>query len=135
MGVPASDPDAQAYFSAFTQALDKMGWTAGSTVQMDVRWGSFEVHRIRMLAKELIALRPDVILSFGTADTAVLQQETQTIPIVFVVVSDPVGSGFVASLPRPGGNITGFINLEAQLGNRGNSRGSEGLKRVGRGNG
>jgi len=68
-----------------------------------------------MLAKELVALRPDVILSHGTAVTAVLQKETQTIPIVFVIVSDPVGSGFVASLPSPGGNITGFINLEAQM--------------------
>jgi putative tryptophan/tyrosine transport system substrate-binding protein len=118
MGVPASDPEAQAFFSAFTQALDKMGWTAGSTVQMDVRWGSFEVDRIRMLAKELVALRPDVILSYGTAVTAVLQKETQTIPIVFVIVSDPVGSGFVASLPKPGGNITGFINLVGQLGGK-----------------
>src|SRR5271169_1664125 len=79
MGLPASDPEAQAFFSAFTQALDKMGWTAGSTMQMDVRWGSFEVDRIRMLAKELVALRPDVILSYGTAVTAVLQKETQTI--------------------------------------------------------
>ncbi len=118
MGVPASDPEAQAFFSAFTQALDKMGWTAGSTVQMDVRWASGEVDRIRMRAKELVALRPDVILSYGTAVTAVLQKETQTVPIVFVIVSDPVGSGFVASLPRPGGNITGFINLEGQLGGK-----------------
>jgi putative ABC transport system substrate-binding protein len=122
MAQPATDPEATAFFSRFTQALREVGWTAGSTVQMDVRWTtpsmSGEVDQIRMLAKELVALRPDVILSHGTADTAALQKETQTIPIVFVIVSDPVGSGFVASLPGPGGNITGFINLEAQLGGK-----------------
>jgi putative ABC transport system substrate-binding protein len=68
-----------------------------------------------MVAKELVAMQPDVILSDGIAITAALQKETQTIPIVFVIVSDPVSSGFVASLPNPGGNITGFINLEAQM--------------------
>jgi putative tryptophan/tyrosine transport system substrate-binding protein len=118
MAQPAADPVAEAYLSRFTQAPHEMGWTAGSTAQTDVRWTSGEVDRIRMLAKELVALRPDVILSHGTAVTAVLQKETQTIPIVFVIVSDPVGSGFVASLPSPGGNITGFINLEAQLGGK-----------------
>jgi putative ABC transport system substrate-binding protein len=118
MGQPATDPAAQNFFSIFTDALHKVGWTAGSTAQIEVRWTSGEVERIRMLAKELVALRPDVILSHGTAVTAALQKETQTIPIVFVIVSDPVGSGFVASLPSPGGNITGFINLEAQLGGK-----------------
>jgi putative ABC transport system substrate-binding protein len=118
MAQPAADPVAETYLSRFTQALHEVGWTAGSTVQTDVRWASAESDRIRMLAKELIALGPDVILSHGTAVTAVLQKETQTIPIVFVIVSDPVGSGFVASLPSPGGNITGFINLEAQLGGK-----------------
>jgi putative ABC transport system substrate-binding protein len=118
MGQPAADPAAEAFFSVFTQAIHKVGWTAGSTVQMDVRWTAAEVDRIRMLAKELVALQPDVILSHGTAVTAALQKETQTIPIVFVIVSDPVGSGFVASLPSPGGNITGFINLEAQVGGK-----------------
>ena len=118
MAQPPADPEAEAFFSAFTQALHKVGWTAGSTVQMDVRWATAEVDRIRMLAKELVAFRPDVILSHGTAVTAAFQKETQTIPIVFVIVSDPVGSGFGASLPNPGGNITGFINLEAQLGRK-----------------
>jgi putative ABC transport system substrate-binding protein len=118
MAQPAADPEAAAFFSTFTQALHEVGYTAGSTVRMDVRWTSGEVDRIRMLAKELVALRPDVILSHGTACTAALQKETQTIPIVFVIVSDPVGSRFVASLPSPGGNITGFINLEAKLGGK-----------------
>jgi putative tryptophan/tyrosine transport system substrate-binding protein len=118
MGQPAADPAAEAFFAVFTQAIHKVGWTPGSTVQMDVRWTSGEVDQIRMLAKELVALQPDVILSHGTAVTAALQKETQIIPIVFVIVSDPVGSGFVASLSSPGGNITGFINLEAQLGGK-----------------
>ncbi|HEV2549787.1 MAG TPA: ABC transporter substrate-binding protein [Stellaceae bacterium] len=120
IGQPEADPEAATFFSEFTQALHKVGWTAGATVQMDVRWATAEADwmQIRMLAKELVALRPDVILSHGTAVTAAFQKETQTIPIVFVIVSDPVGSGFVASLPRPGGNITGFINLEAQLGGK-----------------
>ena len=118
MAQPASDPEAEAFFSVFTQALHKLGWTADSALQMDVRWTSGEVDRIQMFAKELVALRPDLILSHGTAVTAALQRETKTIPIVFVIVSDPVGSGFVASLPSPGGNITGFINLEGQLGGK-----------------
>jgi putative ABC transport system substrate-binding protein len=118
MAQPAADPVAETYLSRFTQALHELGWTAGSTIQTDVRWASAESDRIRMLAKELVALGPDVILSHGTAVTAVLQKDTQTIPIVFVIVSDPVGSGFVANLPSPGGNITGVINLEAQLGGK-----------------
>lgn len=118
MAQPASDPEAEAFFSVFMQTLHKLGWTADSALQMDVRWTSGEVDRIQMFAKELVALRPDLILSHGTAVTAALQRETKTIPIVFVIVSDPVGSGFVASLPSPGGNITGFINLEGQLGGK-----------------
>jgi putative ABC transport system substrate-binding protein len=112
------DPENEAYLSAFTHALNEAGWTVGSTVKMDVRWAGGAIDRMRMLAKELISLRPDVILSNGTACTAELQKETKTIPIVFVIVSDPVGSGYVASLPHPGGNITGFINLEAQMGGK-----------------
>jgi putative tryptophan/tyrosine transport system substrate-binding protein len=118
MGQPAADPAAAALFAAFAQAIHQVGWNSDSTVQMDVRWTSGGVDQIRMAAKELVALQPDVILSHGTAVTAALQKETQTIPIVFVIVSDPVGSGFVASLSRPGGNITGFINLEGQLGGK-----------------
>ena len=118
MAPPAADPVGKADLSLFTQAFHALGWTADSTVQLDVRWAAGEVDRMQMLAKELVASQPDVILSHGTAVTAVLQKETRTIPIVFVVVSDPVGSGFVASLPAPGGNMTGFINLEAQLGGK-----------------
>ena len=82
---------------------------------MDVRWAAGSVDRMRMSAKELVDLQPDVILAHGTPATAALQRETRTIPIVFAIVSDPVGDGFVASLPRPGGNITGFISQEAAM--------------------
>ena len=82
---------------------------------MEVRWGGGDVNRTRTFAKELVALQPGVILAQGTPGTATLQQETRTIPIVFVVVADPVGPGFVAGLSRPGGNITGFINSESVM--------------------
>src|SRR5260370_14798134 len=85
---------------------------------MEVRWGGGDVIRIRTFAKELVALQPDLILAQGTPVTAALQRETRTIPIVFVVVTDPVGEGFVEGLPRPGGNITGFITSEAAMGSK-----------------
>jgi putative ABC transport system substrate-binding protein len=91
-----------------------LGWTDGRTVLMDVRWAASNIDQMRAFAKELIDLHPDVIFAYTTAATAVLQRETRTIPIVFVV-SDPVGDGFVASLPRPGGNITGFVSQEAAM--------------------
>jgi putative tryptophan/tyrosine transport system substrate-binding protein len=102
--------------SAFTQGLAESGWTDGRNLRMEVRWGGGDVNRTRTFAKELVALQPDVILAQGTPGTAALQRETRTIPVVFVVVADPVGPGFVAGLSRPGGNITGFINSEAVMG-------------------
>ena len=90
----------------------------GRNVRMDVRWAAGNVDRVRMLAKELVDLQPEVILANSTPVTAALQRETRTIPIVFAGVSDPVGAGFVAGLPRPGGNITGFINMEAAMGGK-----------------
>jgi putative ABC transport system substrate-binding protein len=92
-------------------------WTDGRNLRMDVRWAGGSVDRMQMFAKELVNLQPDVILSQSTPATAALKRETQTIPVVFVIVADPVGSGFVAS-PRPGGNITGFINVEAAMGSK-----------------
>ena len=116
MSVEESDPEAKAQLSGFTQALAQLGWTEGRNLQIDVRWGgSSDVDRARSLAKELVALKPDVILSQGTPVTAVFKRETQTIPIVFVVVTDPVGDGFVAGLPHPGGNITGFLTSESGI--------------------
>jgi putative tryptophan/tyrosine transport system substrate-binding protein len=102
--------------SAFTQGLAESGWTDGRNLRMEVRWGGGDVDRTRTFAKELVALQPDVILAQGTPGTAALQRETRTIPVVFVVVADPVGPGFVTGLSRPGGNITGFINSEAVMG-------------------
>jgi putative ABC transport system substrate-binding protein len=113
-----SDAEAQAQVAAFREGLQRLGWTAGRNVQFEYRWAAGEVGRIRTFAKELVELQPDVILARTTAVTAALLQETRTIPIAFVVVSDPVGDGFVASMARPGGNVTGFTNVEASLGGK-----------------
>ena len=86
---------------------------------MDLRWGGDDINRTRALAQELVGLQPDIILPSGTVATVAIQRETRTIPIVFASVSDPVGDGFVAGLPRPGGNITGLSNLEASMGGKG----------------
>ena len=113
-----SDAEAQAQVTAFREGLQQLGWTAGRNVQFEYRWTAGEVGRIRTFAKELVELQPDVILARTTPVTAALLQETRTIPIAFVVVSDPIGEGFVASLARPGGNVTGFTNVEASLGGK-----------------
>jgi putative tryptophan/tyrosine transport system substrate-binding protein len=115
MGYVESDPEAQARLAVFKHGLAALGWEEGRNLRLDVRWGAGDVQRETAFANELAALQPDVILAHSTPVTAALSRATRTIPIVFVVVSDPVGSGFVQSLPRPGGNITGFINLEASL--------------------
>jgi ABC-type uncharacterized transport system substrate-binding protein len=103
------------WLSRFTRRLAELGWTDGRNLRMDVRWDGDNVDRTRTYAKELADLQPDVILAPATPQTAAFQQQTRTIPIVFVMVSDPIGSGFVASLARPGGNITGFMLQEAGM--------------------
>jgi putative ABC transport system substrate-binding protein len=113
-----NDPVAKPQLSKFTQGLSELGWTNGRSLRMDVRWAAGNVDRVRVLAKELVDLQPDAIFADSTPQTAALQRETRTIPIIFAVVSDPVGSGFVASLRRPGGNITGFINQEPTMGGK-----------------
>jgi putative ABC transport system substrate-binding protein len=110
-----NDPDGRSWLSAFTQELSRLGWTEGRNLRTDVRWAPGSIDLMRTAAKELVGLQPDVILSSSTAATTAFARETQTIPIVFAVVSDPVGAGFVAGLPRPGGNITGFISMEAAM--------------------
>src|SRR5262249_47229398 len=110
-----SDPQGEAQCYGFTQGLAELGWIDGRKRRMEIRWGRGDVDRIQILAKELVALQPDVILAHGTPVTAALHRETRTIPIVFVTVSDPVGDGFVAGLPHPGGNITGFITSESTI--------------------
>src|SRR5262245_60031927 len=109
-----SDPEAQAWLAAFRQQFHKLGWIEGRNIRVDTRWAT-DVESRQRFAKELVALRPNVILTHTTSATVAVQQETRIIPIVFVQVSDPIGSGLVASLPRPGGNITGFITMEPAM--------------------
>jgi putative ABC transport system substrate-binding protein len=118
MGWDENDPAAKACLSAFMQGLSELGWTDGRNVRMDVRWEGDNADRMRKLAKELVDLQSDVILANTTLVTAALQRETRAIPIVFVTVSDPVGSGFVSSLSRPGGNLTGFMLQDASIGGK-----------------
>jgi putative tryptophan/tyrosine transport system substrate-binding protein len=115
MGYDESDPEGKVRLSGFTQGLTELGWTEGRNVRMEIRWAADNFDRMRALAKELVDLQPDVILASNTPATGALQRETRMIPIVFPAVSDPVGEGFIASISRPGGNITGFFNLEASL--------------------
>jgi putative ABC transport system substrate-binding protein len=115
MGYAEADPEAKALLAEFTQALSALGWTEGRNLRMDVRWAPGRTDIMHTFAKELVDLHPDVILADSTPVTAALKRETLTIPIVFAVVADPVGSGFVASLSRPGGNITGFSSVEASI--------------------
>lgn len=118
LAIPKGTPQAVAGISAFRQALGDLGWTEGRDLQIEVCWGRTDTERMRVLARELVETRPDVLFGSSTPAVSALHGATTSIPIVFVVVSDPVGSGFVASLPRPGGNITGFINIEASLGGK-----------------
>jgi putative ABC transport system substrate-binding protein len=115
MEPPEDDSEGKAHLTGFTQALGELGWIEGRNLRIDVRWAGGSFERIRLFAKDLVDLQPDVILSRGTPATAAFQRQTRTIPIVFVAVGDPVGSGFVAGLPRPGGNITGFGDAEQAI--------------------
>jgi putative tryptophan/tyrosine transport system substrate-binding protein len=108
MGHAESDPEAQAHFAAFLDGLQKLGWTEGGNTRIDTRWATpGDAESMQRFAKELVA-KPDLILSNTTPTTTALLRQTRTIPIVFAIVGDPIGSGFVASFPRPGGNVTGF---------------------------
>jgi putative tryptophan/tyrosine transport system substrate-binding protein len=109
MGWPESDPEARSERGAFVQELQKLGWLDGRNLRIDTRWANpADPESMHRYAKELVALQPDVILSQSTPATAALLQETRIIPVIFGIVADPIGSGFVASFPRPGGNATGF---------------------------
>jgi putative ABC transport system substrate-binding protein len=115
MGFPESDSQAQSFIAAFRDGLQKLGWTNGRNIRIDTRWPGFDAESRQRFAKELVALQPDLILSHTTPTTAALLQQTRTIPIVFATVTDPVGSGFVPSLARPGGNVTGFTLVEPTM--------------------
>jgi putative tryptophan/tyrosine transport system substrate-binding protein len=110
-----NDSAPKTYLAAFTQELAKLGWTDGGNLRLVIRWTASDPDQTSILAKELVDLRLDVILANTSPVTAALQRETRTIPLVFVVVADPVGQGFVASLSRPGGNITGFVFVESTM--------------------
>jgi putative ABC transport system substrate-binding protein len=114
MGLAEDDPEAKARHAAFRQGLEKRGWSEGRNVRIDYRYAPAGA-QAQVLAKELVALQPDVIFAQTTPITAALQRESRTVPIVFAAVSDPIGSGFIASLPRPGGNITGVMLYEASV--------------------
>jgi ABC-type uncharacterized transport system substrate-binding protein len=115
MGLPESDP-AQARVAAFRKGLQELGWAEGHNLRIDIRWATTsDAPAMQRFAKELVALQPDLILSHNTPTTAALLGQTRTIPIVFAVVSDPIGTGFVQSFPRPGGNVTGFTNIEPTM--------------------
>jgi putative tryptophan/tyrosine transport system substrate-binding protein len=115
MGFPESDSQAQGFIAAFRDGLQKLGWTDGRNVRIDTRWAAFDAESRQRFAKELIALQPDLILSHTTPTTAALLQQTRAIPIIFATVTDPIGSGIVASLPRPGGIATGFTLVEPTM--------------------
>ena len=115
-GLSESNPEHRSFFEAFIDELTRLGWKDGRTARIEQRWTNADNERTSAFAAELVALRPDVILSSTTPVAAALHRETSTIPIVFTLVSDPVGAGFVASLPRPGGNITGFRKSDRGLG-------------------
>jgi hypothetical protein len=112
MNTAADDPTGQARLLAFAQTLAQSDWTDGRNVRMDIRWGAGDAERIRRYAAELVALAPDVILASDTTTLGPLRQVSRTVPTVFTGVGDAVGAGFVDSLARPGGNVTGFIAFE-----------------------
>jgi putative ABC transport system substrate-binding protein len=118
MGFAESDPTAQSWVAAFRDALAKLGWSEGNNLRVELRWGAADPDRIRTMARELVDLGPDAIFDQTTPVTRALARETRTIPIVFVYVADPIGSGFAPSLARPGGNITGFTYLEPTTGGK-----------------
>jgi putative ABC transport system substrate-binding protein len=114
----ADDPEARAQVGAFSQGLGELGWIIGRNAQIDYRWHEGNPEAARAYAAELVALTPDIILASGTVGVTAVKQLTRTIPIVFAIVADPVGSGIVDNLARPGGNITGFMLYEFSIGGK-----------------
>jgi len=115
MTASENDPGYQVLLTTFRDELKKLGSEGGRNVLIEYRWKAVDKASRQQLAKELLVLQPDLMLAQSTTTTAALVQQTSTIPIIFFSVGDPVGEGFVASLPRPGGNVTGFINMEASM--------------------
>jgi len=115
MGFAESDREGQAFVAAFREGLQKLGWAEGRNIRIDYRWTGLDTELVQRFAKELVALQPDLILTQSTSATAELLRRTRTTPIVFALVADPIGSGFVASFPQPGGNVTGFVTMEPTM--------------------
>jgi putative ABC transport system substrate-binding protein len=116
MPLASDDPIGQARIAALREGLEKLGWTEGRNIRIDIRWATTgNVESMRRFAKELVSLQPDLIVTQSTPITALMLQETRTIPIIFALVADPIGSGFVASFPQPGGNVTGFVTIEPTM--------------------
>jgi putative tryptophan/tyrosine transport system substrate-binding protein len=115
MGIAESDPARQSFVAAFTEALQELGWSSGRNIRIEYRWGAGDAERIRDFARELVEMQLDLIVGHTTPVVAALKAQTRTIPIVFTQVSDPVGSGFIDGFAKPGGNITGFTNLESSM--------------------
>jgi len=113
-----SDQEGQSSVAAFREEIRKFGWVEGRNSEIDIRWAAADIGLMERFAKELVVLQPDLILTSSTPATAAMLQQTRTIPIIFVIVADPVGSGFVESLPRPGGNATGFTPIVRSLGGK-----------------
>jgi putative tryptophan/tyrosine transport system substrate-binding protein len=113
MGYQERDNDAEIFVRIFADGLVTLGWAQGSTAELDYRWGAGDIERTRKFAIELVALQPDVIVTNATPATDAVLRETKTIPVVFISVNDPIGSGFVKSFARPGGNATGFTTIES----------------------
>ena len=115
MGIAENDPARQSFVAAFTEALKELGWSSGRNIRIEYRWGAGDAERIRDFARELVEMQLDLIVGHTTPVVAALKAQTRTIPIVFTQVSDPVGSGFIDGFAKPGGNITGFTNLESSM--------------------
>jgi putative tryptophan/tyrosine transport system substrate-binding protein len=113
-----ADPDGQARLAAFETTLTETGWIDGRNCEIDVRWSAGDLERMRGVAKEVVALAPDIVVVMTTPGLLAIQRETKTVPVVFIQVSDPVGAGFVNSMSLPGGNMTGFANFEASMGSK-----------------
>jgi len=113
--ISESDPEAQSMVAALHEGLRELGWVGGRNLQIDHRWAAGNPERTAAFAKELVALKPEVIVAHTTPSVIALRKQTDTIPIVFVQVSDPIGAGFITNLARPGGNITGFTNFESSM--------------------
>lgn len=118
LGTAETDPESQRRIAAFRDGLKALGWIEGKTIRIESRWGGGSPERIRQFARELVDLKPDVIMTNGTPSAAAIKAATSTIPVVFAVITDPIGDGFVSSMARPGGNMTGFAAFESEIGGK-----------------